>query len=312
MRNTRKLRKMLDEWEEKIILAPGVHDPLSARIVEKLGFDIVYMGGAATSLGKLGMADFGLATATENIMNARYIASITSLPLVADMDNGYGNALNTMRTVKECIRTGVSGIHIEDQVLPKRCGHLKGKRVIPLEEMVGKIRAAKHVIKEEDPDFVLIARTDARGATGEGLESAIKRLKAYYKAGADMVFADGLLSKEELTRIGKETKAPTVFHPTAISPRLSLEEAHEAGAGMMIYPFASVHAAAVAAWDFFSELKKRDTRAQIEFEKKHKNHPLSDVRKLFELGGLDELQAFEREFLPPKEIEDRYKESIGM
>lgn len=312
MRNTRALRRMLDGWKERTILAPGVHDPLSARIVEKLGFDIVYMGGAATSLGKLGMADFGLATATENLANARYISSITTLPLVADMDNGYGNALNTTRTVEECIRIGVAGIHIEDQVLPKRCGHLKGKRVISLEEMVGKVRAAKKVIDAEDPDFVLIARTDARGATGEGLESAIKRLKAYYKAGADMVFADGLLSMEELTRIGRETKAPTVFHPTAISPRLSLRECHNAGAGMVIYPFASVHAASVAAWDFFSQLKKYDTRAQIEFENKHRDHPLSNVRKLFELGGLDELQALEREFLPPKEVEARYRESIGM
>jgi len=312
MRSTQVLRKMLDGWEEKTILAPGVHDPLSARIVERLGFDVVYMGGAATSLGKLGMADFGLATATENLGNARCITSITSLPLVADMDNGYGNALNTVRTVRECIRAGVAGIHVEDQVLPKRCGHLKGKRVISLEEMVGKVRAAKRVIEEEDRDFVLIARTDARGAAGEGLDSAIKRLKAYYEAGADMVFADGLLSKEELVRVGRETRAPTVFHPTAISPRLSLKECHDAGAGMVIYPFASVHAASIAAWEFFTQLKKHDTDAQVEFEKKYKDHPLRDVRKLFELGGLDELQALEKEFLPPKEVEERYKQSIGM
>ena len=115
-------------------------------------------------MSRLGMADFGLATATEVQANAKYITSITDLPLIADSDNGYGNALNTMRTVKDYIRTGVAGIHIEDQVIPKRCGHLKGKMVVSLEEMVGKIRAAKKVIAEEDPDFVLIARTDARGA----------------------------------------------------------------------------------------------------------------------------------------------------
>ena len=303
---------MLDNWQERTILAPGAHDPLSARIVERLGFDLVYMGGAATSLGKLGLADFGLATETENVENAGNIARVTTLPIVADMDNGYGNALNTMRTIRDCIRAGVSGTHIEDQVIPKRCGHLKGKRVIPLEEMVGKVKAAKRVIREEDPDFVLIARTDARGAAGEGLDSAIKRLKAYRAAGADMVFADGLLSKKELERVGRETGTPTVFHPTAISPRLSVAECNEVGCGMVIYPFASVHAASVAAWDFLTQLKKVDTRAQVEFERKHREHPLADLRKLFDLGGLGELQKLEREFLPPKEVEDRYSESIGL
>ena len=176
---TRALRKKLDNWKQKPIVAPGVHDPYCARIAEKLGFDTLYMGGAATSMSRLGMADFGLATATEVQANARYITSITDLPLIADSDNGYGNALNTMRTVKDYIGARVAGIHVEDQVIPKRCGHLKGKVVISLDEMVGKVKAAKKVIKEEDPDFVLIARTDARGAVGGGLDDAVKRLKAY-------------------------------------------------------------------------------------------------------------------------------------
>jgi 2-methylisocitrate lyase-like PEP mutase family enzyme len=182
MKTTRALRKKLDGWKQKPIVAPGVHDPYCARIAERLGFDTLYMGGAATSMSRLGMADFGLATATEVQANARYITSVTDLPLIADSDNGYGNALNTMRTVKDYIRTGVAGIHIEDQVIPKRCGHLKGKMVVSLEEMVGKIKAAKRVIAEEDQDFVLIARTDARGAVGGGLKDAVKRLKAYRQA----------------------------------------------------------------------------------------------------------------------------------
>ncbi len=303
---------MVENCREKIIIAPGVHDPLSARIVERLGFDVIYMGGAATSLGMLGFADFGLTTATEIQMNARHIADVTSLPLVADSDNGYGNAVNVVRTVRDYIRAGAAGIHIEDQVLPKRCGHLKGKRVISLEEMVGKVRAARKVIKEEDPNFVLIARTDARGAAGGGIDSAITRLRAYREAGADMVFADALISRAELERLGKEVDAPTVYHPTAISPRLSAKECHDIGVGMIIYPFASVHASAVATWEFFTRLKIEDTKAQVGFEKKYKNHPLSNVRKLFELGGLDELEGFERRYLPADEIEARYKHSIGM
>jgi 2-methylisocitrate lyase-like PEP mutase family enzyme len=287
MKTTKALRRKLDNWKQKPIVAPGVHDPYCARIAERLGFDTLYMGGAATSMSRLGLADFGLATATEVQANAKHITSITDLPLIADSDNGYGNALNTMRAVKEYIRAGVAGIHIEDQVIPKRCGHLKGKLVISLEEMVGKIRAAKEVIKEEDQDFVLIARTDARGAVGGGLNDAVKRLKAYRRAGADLVFADGLLSK--------------------------VEECHEMGVALMIYPFASIHAMSVAVWDFLSQLKKEDTRAQVKFEEKHKRHPLSDIRKLFDLGGLEEMQRHEREFIPAEEVRVRYgKQSVGL
>lgn len=313
MKPTKALRKKLDNWKQKPIVAPGVHDPYCARIAERLGFDTLYMGGAATSMSRLGMADFGLATATEVQANANYITSVTHLPLIADSDNGYGNALNAMRTVKDYIRAGVAGIHIEDQVIPKRCGHLKGKMVVSLEEMVGKIRAAKDVIKEEDPDFVLIARTDARGAVGGGLDDAVERLKACRKAGADLVFADGLLSKEELATICRETKAPTVFHPTAISPRLSVAECHKMGVALMLYPFASIHAMSVAVWDFLADLKTEDTKAQVKFEQRHKDHALSDVRKLFDLGGLAQLQAYEREFLPAEEVELKYsKKTVGI
>jgi 2-methylisocitrate lyase-like PEP mutase family enzyme len=313
MKTTRILRKKLNNWKQKPIVAPGVHDPYCARIAEKLGFDILYMGGAATSMSKLGMADFGLATATEVQANARYITSITDLPLIADSDNGYGNALNTMRTVKDYIRAGVAGIHIEDQVIPKRCGHLKGKMVVSIDEMVGKIKAAKKVIREEDPDFVLIARTDARGAVGGGIDDAVQRLKACWKAGADLVFADGLTSEEELATICRETGAPTVFHPTAISPRLSVAECHKMGVALMIYPFASVHAMSVAVWDFLEQLKKEDTLAQVKFERKYKDHPLSDLRKLFDLGGLKELQSYEREFIPAEEVKAKYgKQTVGL
>ena len=312
MKQTKVLRKMLENYDKKMIVAPGVHDPYCARMAEKIGFETLYMSGAATSMSRIGYADFGLTTATEIQANARSITSITRLPLIADSDTGYGNALNTMRTVSDYIRTGAAAIHIEDQVWPKRCGHLQGKMVIPMDEMAGKIRAAKKVIEDEDPDFVLIARTDARGVSGGGLAEAIKRLKAYYKAGADVVFADGLLSKEELTKLGKEVGAPTVFHPTAISPRLSVEECREAGVAIMLYPFASIHAMAVSVWDFLSQLKEENTLAQVRFEEHVSKHPLGDIRKLFDMGGLEELQEYEREFLPEQEVAARYSKSIGL
>jgi 2-methylisocitrate lyase-like PEP mutase family enzyme len=313
MKPTKALRKKLDNWKEKPIVAPGVHDPYCARIAERLGFDTLYMGGAATSMSRLGMADFGLATGTEVQANARYITSVTDLPLIADSDNAYGNALNTMRTVKDYVRAGVAGVHIEDQVVPKRCGHLKGKMVVSLDEMVGKIKAAKKVINEEDPDFVLIARTDARGAVGGGLDDAVDRLKAYRRAGADLVFADGLTSKEELATICTETGAPAVFHPTAISPRLSVAECHAMGVALMLYPFASIHAMAVAVWEFLADLKKDDTKAQVRFERQHEDHPLSDLRRLFDLGGLAQLKAYEREFIPAEEVKAKYgRQTVGI
>ncbi len=164
MRRTARLRELLRSG--KTLFVPGCYNALSARILEHVGFQAVYMTGYGTSLSLLGLPDAGLATMTEMHLNARYIANAVGVPVIADADNGYGNAINVMRTVREYIGTGVAGIHIEDQAIPKRCGHVAGRRVIPLEEAVGKYRAADAVRRELDPDFVLIARTDARGAHG--------------------------------------------------------------------------------------------------------------------------------------------------
>src|SRR5204863_1763998 len=171
MRTTTRLRQLLDA--RRTIVAPGCYNALSAKILDGVGFPALYMTGYGTSLALLGMPDAGLATMTEMHLNARYIANAVDVPVIADADNGYGNAINVMRTVREYIHTGVAGVHIEDQVIPKRCGHVAGRRVIPLAEAVGKYRAADAVRRELDPDFVLIARTDARGAHGGSLEAAI-------------------------------------------------------------------------------------------------------------------------------------------
>src|SRR6266446_3970264 len=160
MRATSQLRRLLKSGQP--LFVPGCYNALSARILADVGFPAVYMTGYGTSLSLLGMPDAGLATMTEMHLNARYIANAVAVPVIADADNGYGNAINVMRTVREYIGTGVAGIHIEDQVIPKRCGHVAGRRVIAIEEAVGKYRAADAVRRELDPDFVLIARTDAR------------------------------------------------------------------------------------------------------------------------------------------------------
>jgi len=312
LRPTTSLRRMLDRYEEHLIVAVGAQNPLYARMVEALGFDVVYMPGSCTSMERIGWADVNLITATEVVENARRIASVVNVPVIADADNGYGNAINVMRTVREFIRAGVAAIHIEDQVLPKRCGHLKGKLLISKEEMVGKVKAAKKVINEEDPDFVLIARTDARNAVGGGLEEAIERLKAYVEAGADVAFADALMSREELERVVKEVEAPVLYNMLGLSPRLPLDVCHEMGVAVVIFPFASFLPAITAVWDFLKDLKARGTQAFVELEERPREHPLGNLRAIFDFTGYGEIQEWERAFLPPAEVKLRYEKSIGL
>jgi 2-methylisocitrate lyase-like PEP mutase family enzyme len=188
MSQTTRLRELLRSGRSLVV--PGCYNALSARILAEVGFPAVYMTGYGTSLSLLGMPDAGLATMTEMHLNARYIAGAVSVPVIADADNGYGNAINVIRTVREYVGTGVAGIHIEDQAIPTRCGHVAGRQVIPIEEAVGKYRAAAQARDAADPNFVLIARTDARGAHGGSLDEAIRRANAYLAAGADMAFVD--------------------------------------------------------------------------------------------------------------------------
>ena len=188
---TTRLRELLAA--DGLIVAPFILNALHARIAESVGFNAVYMTGAGTSAEK-GFPDVGMLTMTEMVTNARYIANAVDIPVICDADTGYGNALTTQRTVREYESAGVAGIHIEDQVFPKKCGFFEGKQVVPMEEHVQKIRAALDA--RRDPDFVIIARCDAYAVTG--WEDTVRRCKAYRNAGADMVFVDGIKSVEDL------------------------------------------------------------------------------------------------------------------
>ncbi len=189
LRATTRLRQLLAAG--RTVFVPGCFNAVSARVIEMTGFEAVYMTGYGTSVAQLGMPDVGFATMTEMHTNARWIANAVSIPVIADADNGYGNAVNVTRTVREYIQTGVAAIHLEDQSLPKRCGHVAGRQVISRAEAAGKIRAADAVRRQIDPDFVLIARSDARGAVGGSLDDAIDRVNAYLDAGADLGFVEG-------------------------------------------------------------------------------------------------------------------------
>src|SRR5918996_2838745 len=254
MRATTRLRELLRSTP---LIVPGCYDALSARVLERAGFPAVYMTGYGTSLALLGLPDAGLATMSEMHLNARYIANAVRVPVIADADNGYGNAINVMRTVREYIQTGVAGIHIEDQAIPKRCGHVAGRRVIPLDEAVGKYRAAAAVRRDLDPDFVVIARTDARGAHGGSLDDAIRRANAYLEAGADLAFVEGPTSVDEVRRVCREVRGPIFYNQTGVSPRLSREQMQDLGIAVTIVPGATFRATIAAVYDLALALRER-------------------------------------------------------
>jgi 2-methylisocitrate lyase-like PEP mutase family enzyme len=305
MRKTTKLREMINSGES--IFVPGCYNAMSARVLDKVGFPAIYMTGYGTSLSLLGMPDAGLATMTEMHMNARYIANAVDVPVIADSDNGYGNAINTIRTVKEYIQTGVAAIHIEDQVIPKRCGHVAGRRVIPIEEAVGKYRAADYARKEIDPDFVIIARTDARGAHGGSLDDAITRANAYLEAGADMAFVEGPTSMEELKRVCAEVKGPIFYNQTGVSPRLTRAEMKELNIAITITPGATFRATMMAIYDLAVELRDDGPEAEKRFNDKYKDHAIGDLHTF---AGFDQVMAWEKEFMGEEELA-KYADSVG-
>jgi 2-methylisocitrate lyase-like PEP mutase family enzyme len=253
------------------------------------------------------MPDAGLATATEMHLNARYIANAVKVTVIADCDNGYGNAINVIRTVREYVQTGVAGIHIEDQVMPKRCGHVAGKQVVSIEEAVGKYRAADAARKEIDPDFVLIARTDARGARGGSLDDAIRRANAYLEAGADMAFVEGPTSVDEVRRVCGEVKGPIFYNQTGVSPRLSREQMQEMGIAITIFAGASHRATMQAVYDMAVALRDEGPASEERFVAEFAKHPIGNVHQF---AGFDQIRSWEEAFLPAEELA-KYEGSVG-
>ena len=305
MRKTTRLRELLKS--EQTLLVPGCYNAMTAKILEKVGFPAVYMTGYGTSLSLLGMPDAGFATMTEMHLNARYIANAVDVPLIADSDNGYGNAINVIRTVREYIQTGAAAIHIEDQVIPKRCGHVAGRIVIPMEEAVGKYRAAADVRDEMDPDFVIIARTDARGAHGGTLEDAIRRANAYLQAGADLAFVEGPTNVDEVRRICDEVKGPVFYNQTGISPRFSVEQMTELGIRAAILPGATLRVTMQAVYDFATKLRDEGAIAEQAFFEQFQDHPLGDFHTF---AGFNEVKEWEEKYLEPEQLE-KYTDSVG-
>ncbi|MBI3951632.1 MAG: methylisocitrate lyase [Acidobacteria bacterium] len=242
------MRRMLAE--DEVIVAPGVFNAISARLAEKAGLKAVYFSGGAFA-NSLGLPDLGVFTLSELVGAVRQITALIEIPLIVDVDTGFGEAINVMRTVTEMERVGAAAIHLEDQIMPKRCGHLAGKQVISVEEMMQKIVAAKEA---RTGDLVLIARTDARAT--HGLDVAIERAKAYVKAGADMIFPDALETAEEFSEFAEKVDAPLLANMTEYgkTPYLSAAQFQNMGYKVVIFPQTAFRVMLKAVADAYKEL----------------------------------------------------------
>ncbi len=271
-----------------IVQAPGAYDALSARIVEAAGFPAVYMTGFGSSAALLGRPDVGLLSAAEMVENARRITAAVSVPVIADADTGYGNPLNVIRTVQMYEAAGVAGIHIEDQVAPKKCGHMEGKQVIPAAEMVEKIRAAVHA--RRDPDFLLIARTDARAVLG--MQEALFRGRLYAEAGADMLFIEAPENEAECAEIGRAFADVSLLFNWADSgktPPLPLEKVRAFGYRLVIYPISTLLAATRAMQLVVAAIRQTGTPAGYSAQ-------MPTFSEFNDFIGLPQVHALEQEF----------------
>jgi 2-methylisocitrate lyase-like PEP mutase family enzyme len=280
------LRQLLRR--EKLLVAPGCFDGLSARLVEEAGFEAAYLSGGAVARS-MGIPDIGLVTMSEVIERAAQVVSAIKIPVIADADTGYGNATNLVRTVREFERVGVAAIHIEDQITPKRCGHLDGKEVISLAEMEKKLEAA--MASRSDPDFGIIARTDARGV--HGFDNAIGRARAFAKLGVDAIFVEAPQSEAELAEIPRQLPSiPLLVNvfKGGKTPMLPVERLERMGYRIAIYPSETQRAAIYAMRQALALLKRDGTTEAMD-------DALTTFKERDKIVGLDDWQELERRYL---------------
>jgi 2-methylisocitrate lyase-like PEP mutase family enzyme len=285
--NSRQTLKTL-LLRNKLLVAPGCFDGLSARLVEEAGFEAAYLSGGAVARS-MGLPDIGLVTMSEAIERAVQAVSTIKIPIIADADTGYGNAVNLVRTVREFERAGVAAIHIEDQITPKRCGHLEGKEVVPLAEIEQKIAAA--LATRTDPDFCIIARTDARAVNG--MDDAIARAQAFAKLGVDAIFVEAPQSEEELEEIPRRLPGVPLLvnvFKGGKTPMLPMERLEKMGYRIAIYPSETQRAAIHAMRNALSTLKREGTTESIDDR-------LTTFKERDRVVGLDDWQKIEKSYL---------------
>lgn len=279
----RKLRERINQ--PRILLLPGVYDSICARLVQQAGFEAVYMTGSGTAMARYGVPDIGLVTMSEMASAVAAIADAVDLPLIADADTGYGNALNVQRTVKEYERAGVAALQFEDQEFPKRCGHLAGKQVIPAEEMVGKLKAALDA--RTDPDLLIIARTDARAVLGE--DEALRRARLYEEAGADIIFYEAPLTIEEMRRATSSVTRPSLANMVegGRSPLLNADELEAIGYRIALFANAVTRFIAKQVPAFLSEFKAQGGSRDL----RHQQVSFDELQDIMDLGSWAEREV---------------------
>jgi 2,3-dimethylmalate lyase len=290
-----RLRELLDAAPQRgPVIAPGAYDALTARLVEQAGFEVAYMTGFGTTASLLGRPDVGLLGQAEMVDNARRMAGTIDVPLIADADTGYGNPINVIRTVREYEQAGVAGLHLEDQVMPKKCGHLAGKQVIPLDDMTAKIRAA--VDARTDPDLVIIARTDV--AQTEGVAAAIERARAFADAGADVLFVEAPTSTDDIEAVTTALAGHRLVFNGAEggrTPQLSRERLHELGFALVLYPVTTLLAATTAVRAALGRLAADGTPAGV-LDDLGRDDGVATLDRFTELVGIDEVRELEQRY----------------
>jgi 2-methylisocitrate lyase-like PEP mutase family enzyme len=303
MKKTKMYRNLISE--SKILVSPGAYDCISARLIEALGFQAIATSGAGIANSFLGKPDVGLLTLTENLEVTRNIVRSVSIPVTADADTGYGNALNVIHTVQLFEEAGVVGVNIEDQVFPKRCGHLKGKDIVSTEEMVKKVEAA--VAARKDPDFLIVVRTDA--AAIQGIDEAIRRAKVYIQAGADMIFPDAVLTKEDIKKFVGEVQAPVSINMgfgirrRSTTPLISFGDLEKWGVARVTVPRLAT-AAAIQGMRTAMELLKQAIESDQVVDRPDVVVGFDEITKLMRF---DEYVQLEEKFLP----EDLFTKKYG-
>lgn len=286
MNGPKRMRELFAS--KKTVVAPGAHDMLTGRIIGSLGFDAVYMTGYGQSASHLGKPDVGLMTMTEMVARASNLVECSGVPVIADADTGFGNAVNVMRTVREYEKAGVAVIQLEDQVMPKKCGHMVGKQIITLDEMLGKVKAA--VDARVNPDFMIMARTDAR--TIQGIDAAMERALAFKEAGADIIFVESPETVDEMRMINEmlgDTLTIANMVEGGRTPMRTNAELSDLGFNLVIYPTASVYATTKAMVDLMEGLKRDDTTANLV-------DTMIPFAKFNEIVGLKEIREIEAKY----------------
>jgi carboxyvinyl-carboxyphosphonate phosphorylmutase len=285
MYNKRKIsiRERLAD-DNDIIILPGVYDALTAKIAEDVGFETAFQTGYGTSASLLGMPDFGFLNAGETLENAKRIINSVNIPILVDIDTGYGNPLNVWKIVKDLERIGAKGIFLEDQVWPKRCGHMAGKTVIPKEEYILKLQAA--IDAREDNEFIIVARTDSLAQFG--IEEAIERGKEYQRIGADVIFVEAPKTIDQMELIAKEIKAPLLANmiEEGITPNLTADQLRKMGFKMVVFPLSALYSATFAIKQTLQTLKKMGTTKEL----KNKMTTFQEFNDLVNLSAYRKLE----------------------